>query len=260
MSRGELSVVSRLTYDLWLLVGARRMPRARRGVVSPADAAAARKRLLDAQLGEAKAAKAAKSSKAKSQTPVAALPKSERVDPPGSPATSTSAPGNKKVELKPIAPPVRPEPKAAPEEECKACQGAHRAHTVRRPLSAMRMKCPCATLAKLPATVRVVPPLTRCSHALQCGKSRATPTPRRQKTQATPSSANHSKPTRKRRATTKVAKQPKTADEKPNSKVSLVLLCRLRSWYPSWLSTRILKQGGTVCAVRPGAWICVDRR
>jgi hypothetical protein len=101
--------------------------------VSPADAAAARKRLLDAQLGEAKAAKAAKSSKGKSHSAVAASPKSERVDPPGSPATSTSAPGNKKVELKPVSPPVRPEPRKAPEDECKACQGAHRAHTVRRP-------------------------------------------------------------------------------------------------------------------------------
>ena len=106
------------------------MPRARRGVVSPADAAAARKRLLDAQLGEAKAAKAAKSSKGKPMSAVAASPKSERVDPPGSPATSSSAPGNKKVELKPVSPPVRPEPKTALEDECKACQGAHRAHTV----------------------------------------------------------------------------------------------------------------------------------
>ena len=119
-----------------MLVGARRMPRARRGVVSPADAAAARKRLLEAQLGEAKAAKAAKSSKGKFQSGVVASPKSERVDPPGSPSTSSSAPGNKKVELKPVSPPVRPEPQKVLEEECKACQGAHRAHTVRRLLPA----------------------------------------------------------------------------------------------------------------------------
>ena len=127
------------------------MPRARRGVVSPADAAAARKRILDEQLGVAKAAKAAKASKGKPARPVVESPVSKekptaaaasstssssstsgagRVEPPGSPATSSSAPGNKKVELKPVSPPVRPEPKVALEEECKACQGAHRAHTV----------------------------------------------------------------------------------------------------------------------------------
>ena len=189
-------VDSRLTY---VLVGARRMPRARRGVVSPADAAAARKRLLEAQLGEAKAAKAAKSSKSKSPSGVVASPKSERVDPPGSPSTSSSAPGNKKVELKPVSPPVRPEPQKALEEECKACQGAHRAHTVRCLLPDAHGNPPLSTPAPKMCCGSADPFLV-----LQCGKSRATPAPRRQTTKVPPAT-NHSKSTRKRRATTKAA-------------------------------------------------------
>jgi hypothetical protein len=95
---------------------------------------------------------------------VAASPKSERVDPPGSPATSTSAPGNKKVELKPVSPPVRPEPQKALADECKACQGAHRAHTV---------SCPAVCRAPEPKGSQrsghacfVAVPLTRCSYSL----------------------------------------------------------------------------------------------
>ena len=104
-------------------------------------------------------------------------------------------------------------------------------------------------------------PLTRRSYTLQCGKSRATPAPRRHTSKATPAT-NHSKPTRKRRATTKAVKQSKaSSDEKQTSKVRFHLHCRCTASMTRTQRQQIWAKESerSMCVVHPDAWIRVDR-